>query len=1065
LGLPYDLAAAETPHYRFRRPVVKAGGVGAGGVAASRKRAPTVEDSDVDLGDLGAGGAAAAKPEDCAAWLSQAKEIRARTQRLLDLARAHEATRAGLPPVEPGGLKMEDSEFGPWFDVAPLPVREGGANSLPAAVGGVGGPQWRYVDAWHAAGPFAVDLFWHEHGALLPDVVPVPGADSLPDAAAFRDKNGKPAQPTAAALWQAAPENGLVRPPLWDVGGEPLVGWTASYAAAEVHAGEDRELLGAAVINDTGALWINDRLVWRSGDHPFIGKTRTQVFQATLKKGRNTLIVRCEDRQRPMWFGIFFCTRGAPRDGMAARAAVAERETAYAGLKPAGHETVGWRGDRAGHYPGTNTVAAWDFARRINVVWRRPMFKATASPVLVGDNLITVNEPYFLVCVDRGTGATRWERPCSPLELKDKIAYEEMKPLHDRLIREREAALALRGESEEAKRGSRTGGIADREDGLKQAMAALEKTQKDISALSRKHGCPSYGFGHEDVANLFPTPVSDGRHVWAKLRGTVACFDLGGDRKWMVSTDSTYTPSLLLADGVLVDTDTAAEQCLFVAWDAASGREKWRARGGTPGKWLTGSPVAMRLTNGKESMVVVIGPTCDVMRLEDGRHLVRDIEFQRGSSHDHDSLVVDRDVLYVSRAMDWREAPTAEIAAFRLVMVDRDTVGAVPLWSAMVREDSFCGLTRHGEWLTQLTDGGEEGQGMLWIMEAATGRLRPPLTRLMATPIGDRWVPTCVVSDMFFLNDSWRGPGEWDWPNNMTVARMTPRPHVVARNPMERTIGTPAFAEDRIYLRTFDSLLCLGRQGDEGARYEAEVQALTALGEVSATKPDASAPVEPSPASDRFWGDTQLLWPERTVGSWTVAGPFPKRQRDAARAALGHPRWTARVGKDGTGAITVEGAEYRLDRHQTGRSFRGPWESAAWRYRPYLNVTAVLTNHANAVSYWYAEVTTDRDRLFRLDLDSPCAKLWIGGTAIGHNQRVHLAPGRYPMVMEIEVGAMPEDGVRVSSVLRDSTDPKAELEAWLDHWRFHRATLERAVRCLPGTEVAGRCAALLAELR
>jgi hypothetical protein len=567
------------------------------------------------------------------------------------------------------------------------------------------------------------------------------------------------------------------------------------------------------------------------------------------------------------------------------------------------------------------------------------------------------------------------------------------------------------------------------------------------------------------VANLFSTPVSDGKRVWAKMRGMVACFDLDGNRKWMASADSTYTPSLLLADGVLVDTDTAAAQCLFTAWDAASGREKWRAQGGKPGKWLTGSPMAMRLTNGKESMVVVIGPTCDVMRLDDGRHLVRDIEFQRGSSHDHDTLLVDRDVLYVSRAMDWREAPTAEIAAFRLVMSDRDTVGAVPLWSAIVREDSFCGLIKHGERILQLTDGGEEGQGVLWIADAATGRLHPPLTRLMATPIGDRWVPPCAVGDTLFLNDSWRGPGEWNWPNNMTAVRMTPRPHVIARNPMERTIGTPAFAEDRIYLRTFESLLCLGRQGDEGARYEAEVQARTALGAVSPAKPDASAPVEPRPSADRFWGDTQLLWPERSVGYWTHAGPFPKRLRDAARAALGHPRWTARVGKDGAGAVAVGGAEYPLKRHQARRIFQGAWNDVAWRYRPHLDVTAALTNHADAVSYWYAEVTVDRDRLFRLEMDSRGASLWIGGTAVGHNQRVHLVPGRYPMVMEVAFDAVPEDGGRIRFMLRDSTDPKAELEAWLDHWRFHRATLERAVRLLPGSDIAKRSAAMLAEAR
>ena len=846
-----------------------------------------------------------------------------------------------------------------------------------------------------------------------------------------------------------------------------------------MHSDRDCELWAAAVINDVGALWINDRLVWDSGDHQYISKTRHQLFRARLRRGANTLIVRCKDRQHPTWFGVFFCTRGAPRDAADVEADTAVRETAYAELRPPTFGTAGWRGDRQGNYPGAKPVTAWDYSKRINVIWRRPMFKVCASLVVVGDSLFTVNEPYFLVCVDRSTGATRWERACSPLELKDKTAYAEMESLHDRLLKERNAALLLRGEIEEAKRTGRKDGLTAKQAAVKSATAALEETQKEISELSRKHGCPSYGFGDGDVANLFPTPVTDGMHVWVKLRGMVACFDFDGNRKWMVDAEAKYTPSLLLVDapdesgggrpsGVLIDTDTAAERCRFTAWNAASGEERWRQEGGVPGKWLTGSPVAMRLTNGKESMVVVIGATCDILRLNDGKRLLRDVEFQRLAGKEHDTMLVDRDVLYVSRnlARDRAVLRTAEIAAFRMVMIDRDTIGAVPLWSTIVKVDSYCGLIKHGGLLMQLTGGGEYGMGKLWIMDTTTGRLQRPVMKLTGTPMADTWVPPCMVGDTLIINDSWRGGPSGRVSNNMTAVRMTPRPHVIARNPMERTIGAPTFADDRSYLRTFNSLMCLGYSGDEGRRYEAEVNAYTVLGSIPVTRPDASEPVEPEPSRERFWGDMHTLWPGRLIGGWTLAGPFPKRLRDAARAALGHPRWKQqRLDEKGEGTITVGSADFPVGRWGLTGSFEDTWETVAWRYKPQINVTSILTNHADGVSYWYSEISTGRDSILRFELDVPSVSAWIAGVPIRHNRRVHLKPGHYPMVLEVAADEIPEGGVRIGPRFWDSGDPKAEIEARLNHLRLCRRTLERAARLSPGSDIGKLSAKLLDEVR
>ena len=39
-----------------------------------------------------------------------------------------------------------------------------------------------------------------------------------------------------------------------------------------------------------------------------------------------------------------------------------------------------------------------------------------------------------------------------------------------------------------------------------------------------------------------PTPVTDGKHIWVKYSfGVVACYDLDGNRKWLVDARSPAT--------------------------------------------------------------------------------------------------------------------------------------------------------------------------------------------------------------------------------------------------------------------------------------------------------------------------------------------------------------------------------------------------------------------------------------------------------------------------------------------------------------------------------------------
>jgi len=1040
LGLPYDLAIKQIPRYSFKRPIVKGDGGGKGkGKEKARKNVPSIDDMGMD--DMDLGGGAAATQENYKPLVEQARRISARTQRLLDLARLQEKEGDKVKPVPPGGLKLDDPEFGPWFDVAPLRGTKGKNNIVPADAGGPGDQQWSYVNHWHCVGPISDQALWPIHATLLPDLIPVPDTDCVVSKDILGRELYVAGKLSKPGVCMADSANGLTRPPNWRAGDKYTIGeylhspgigldHSSCYAFTELHSDEDKTLFAGAVVNDTGALWVNDRLVWDSGDHPLINKTMRQVFKVDLRKGRNTVIMRARDRQHPTWFGLFLCTRGAPRDAASFKAAVAARDAAYATLKLATDGTVGWRGDRRGNYPGAEPVTAWDLEKRINVVWRRPMPKSCTGLVLVDDNLFTVSEPYFLECVDPNTGETRWKGRCSPLELKAKDVFEkEMKPLEERLSK-------VRGKEREA-------------------------LQKEINALLAKHECPNATFSG-GVCNLFSTPISDGEHVWAKIANTVGCFDMAGNRKWLAETESKDMASLLLVDGVLVDADPRSNPLQITAWDAATGKELWKKKGGKPPKWLCGSPGAMRLTNGKENMVVVIAATCDTFRLADGKRLLADVEFQHVASKEFDTMFVDHDVLYISR--NFARGSTAEIAAYRFVMIDRDTVGAVPLWSTLVKNDSYCGLMKHGNRLMQLTGGGVEGRGKLWIMDIVSGQLQPPVEKLAGTGLADQWVPPCMVGDTLYINDSWRGGPTMNLiPNNMSAIRMTPKPHVIARNRMERMIGAPTFKDDKIYLRTFNSFMCLGYTGEEGKRYEAEVNARTVLAAIMAVKPDVSDPIVPKPTKSKWFGGLHPLRPDRIIGGWTYAGPFPKDLRNKARDAIGIPSFKCRLGEKPKGSVTVNGTKFPVAKKEDKNRFHGAWKDVAWRYRPYINVTATVKEHQNAVSYWYTQISS-YGGVLRFEMDAPGVTVWINGTEIKYGQRVRLAGGHFAMVMEVAIDEVPADGVKISPIFRDSSDPKAELAARLEHLKLHKPTLERVVKLSPDSDIGKLSARLLGEL-
>ena len=100
---------------------------------------------------------------------------------------------------------------------------------------------------------------------------------------------------------------------------------------------------------------------------------------------------------------------------------------------------VGWRGDGTGRYPTANPPTEWSLKENgesKNILWKTKLpCYSWATPIIVGDKIITRSEPYDLICLDKNTGKLLWIRSHPPIiavtdeQKKANPAFKEIDPL------------------------------------------------------------------------------------------------------------------------------------------------------------------------------------------------------------------------------------------------------------------------------------------------------------------------------------------------------------------------------------------------------------------------------------------------------------------------------------------------------------------------------------------------------------------------------------------------------------------------------------------------------------
>ena len=786
--------------------------------------------------------------------------------------------------------------------------------------------------------------------------------------------------------------------------------------------------------------------------------------RARFRKGINHLVLRGDNDIGPATFAAHICVSGEPRPGPAAR------ERGHAGRLP--KDTRGWRGQWNGQFPDASPPFAWDLGKGINIVWRTPIPVGNSAPVIAGDRVFTQAEPHGVICVDKNTGKLLWTRECNVLELTDPVLLNEYGELRRAHESAQSLVTALGSGRERQLVALQARGLTDTQ--AEQKLSQLEHDSytkwrawqgffAEKGRLARAEDVEHRGYG-------MPTPATDGKHVWVKFgTGVAACFDLDGNRKWMVSLGDFASSQAMVSSPVLVGgrlitvahirgkSRSDAGMVWMKGLDPATGAGMWQT--GVSG---TGTPVPLRLAADGAQMDVVVSSGGTVVRCEDGKAVGRVASARFGGS----GATPSGDILYY-----W--SPERATAA-RLIMYDRDRVGARLLWDRHVlgQYGSPPPVQAGGNLFGYRRKGTDEA---VEVVNALTGERVKSLGLVMWTTGAGSTIPLSAAGGYVFVADdgsSHNGKEPRTAPGSMSVIQPGVRGQIIARNRIEGMGGPPAFDGDRIYLRARDAMMCIGYTGDEGRGYEAQTVAAALADWIYPEKPvrgDALA-IAPAPgkrgmghtggtslpvADPRPWA-ARVIWhtpgPQYPTRSpvWVFAGPFPLRDRAEVLESLGdlagfEAGLGTKVPRGGDKVFGDLGIRYARNRRTSYR----------------LDLLGPLYGEADTASYYYTCVHNTDPHTYRLELDPGNVRLWIQGVPVKHQQRLRLAEGYYSMLMEVTVPEPAPEELWLSLQFWHSDNQDEELRHWQADVRDNQELLNRACAWAHGSDAARQAEAIL----
>lgn len=981
-----------------------------------------------------------------------------RMSELIEVVAGWDLMKAPCPMEK---IQTEDPWFAGYVESGALASEPGQINLVPR-VDAAGRQSWRHVQGWQVLGP------WNDRRDL-DTLLPMPQMVSDGGEAIIVEDGGR----RVTLSWRTIAEHpGAFADVGATLGGG---GHQACYMVTELNSAVAQEVWLAVLPDDYCRVWINDRLVWANWDPQ---KDRS-VFQVPLKAGKNRLLVRCANETHQWGISLQVCVSGRPHTA-------AEQATV---IPATPLKTIGWFGPgHRGVYPEADPVMAWDVKQGINVIWRLPftnqlrhLNKSISTPLVVGDKVFTQCEPHTLICVDKMTGRILWERDSNVLEFLEN-AEERAQALAD-YQEEKSGEVIVQGKAE----------LEKLEQELAEVSVKLEADQNNeelrargtalaakIKAMQRSHGktdrwsaklktggvslLGNGGWFGDYVGYTASTPVTDGTHLYVKYgTGVAACYDLDGNRLWMVPThfhDQTVTsmPSPMLAGDKLIivggarhwrgrsdrpplpeKAESHKAEGWMVALDTKTGKRVWDAgpiRHAAYG--ICATPLPMRLSNGQETMWVIVTNRGQLLRAEDGRLLRNDFGVSAGF---YASPIAVGNTVYFTRS--------GHMDAVELRMMDRDSVAVRPLWTSpkggnagiVVRDGLIYGTPEASH------RGSSDALGYV-VKDQATGTEIGALSTVLPGGQGFAYTPIVTAGNYVFASSEY----------GMAVVQRgaNPRPLFRAEN-KERMIARPTFDGNRMYLRTYQSLMCIGLKGEEGAAFQrqAELNALSELIPGQLTRPVVV------PLRTRYDGtipDALPVWKILTGATptpWLLAGPFPIQEKAEA-------------------VVTLAGAEGDWPRAGTkarlGNS-EGVFVTAPLAKTGQSGIEVSAENDPpGGTDRLYYTVFDNRDggRFFRVELNGADHAI-MAGEMVRNGETVRIdGCGLVPVFVRVRFGPDTPPFLRrivLQVRLLEVEDPMVAYHAAIVRLRVNADALERIKQLAPNSSAAMRAEEALAVLK
>lgn len=439
--------------------------------------------------------------------------------------------------------------------------------------------------------------------------------------------------------------------------------------------------------------------------------------------------------------------------------------------------SIGWRTDGTGKYPDAVPPVEW--SAQTNVVWKTPMPSwSNATPIIVGERIFVCSEKADLLCVRASDGEILWQRSNDYAQLVPPEQAEEV----------RQEVAKADGISEQIndlkrKRNGVTKKLKKTPDDqtLKDQYAQLRRQIADLAKQFEAVQTYATPRTNKDNGYSTHTPVSDGEHVYVLTGlGTVACYDMAGNRKWIKRVDSPTHNYGNSTSPVLVDGKLIVHIRDAVALDAQTGEQVWRTKSNNRDVW--GTPVCTEVDGTK----VLIGANGDVIRIADGKVLAKKI-----SKLKYASPVVADGVVYFAqyggRALKLPEKIGEEFKCEQLwqaLKIKKDRYYA----SAVVHEGLVYAITQ---------------KNVLSVLDAKTGL--PVYRREMKLGKDKDAVvyPSITLAGKHIYVSSDTG---------VTIVIAPGREYKeIASNKLEKFRSCPVFVGTRMYVRGYEHLYCIGK--------------------------------------------------------------------------------------------------------------------------------------------------------------------------------------------------------------------------------------------------------------